>query len=111
MRILALYDIHGNPDALEAVLGDPRAAHPDAVVIGGDVVPGAFSATALDRLPRLGGAGRWVRGEGGSGGGGARGRRRWAVRHPARATTAPRCRRSPRPSWGPTAPARWATYR
>jgi hypothetical protein len=30
VRILALYDIHGNVDALESVLGDARAADPDA---------------------------------------------------------------------------------
>ena len=64
MRILALYDIHGNPDALEAVLGDPRAASPDAVVIGGDVVPGAFGAAVLDRLAALSGPVHWVRGNG-----------------------------------------------
>ncbi len=68
MRILALYDIHGNPDALEAVLTDPRAANPDAVVVGGDVVPGAFVAAALDRLDALsatlGGAVHWLRGNG-----------------------------------------------
>ena len=64
MRILALYDIHGNPDALEAVLGDPRAGEPDAVVIGGDVVPGAFGATVLDRLAALSGPVHWLRGNG-----------------------------------------------
>ena len=53
MRILALYDIHGNPDALDAVLADPRAARPDAVVIGGDAVPGAFAAAALERIAAL----------------------------------------------------------
>jgi putative phosphoesterase len=53
MRILALYDIHGNLDALEAVLADPRAAGPDAVVVGGDVVPGAFAAATLERLEAL----------------------------------------------------------
>jgi predicted phosphodiesterase len=36
MKVLALYDIHGNGDALEAVLADPRAAEPDIVVIGGE---------------------------------------------------------------------------
>ena len=41
MRILALYDIHGNVEALDAVLADPRAAGPDAIVVGGDAVPGA----------------------------------------------------------------------
>jgi predicted phosphodiesterase len=64
VRILALYDIHGNPDALEAALGDPRAAHPDAVVIGGDVVPGAFGAAVLDRLAAMSGPMHWVRGNG-----------------------------------------------
>jgi predicted phosphodiesterase len=64
VRILALYDIHGNPDALDAVLGDPRAANPDAVVIGGDVVPGAFCAAVLDRLAALSGPVHWVRGNG-----------------------------------------------
>ncbi len=64
VRILALYDIHGNPDALEAVLSDPRAASPDGVVIGGDVVPGAFAAAVLDRLAALSGPVLWVRGNG-----------------------------------------------
>ncbi len=64
MRILALYDIHGNLDALDAVLGDPRAAHPAAVVIGGDVVPGAFGAAVLDRLAAMSGPMHWVRGNG-----------------------------------------------
>jgi predicted phosphodiesterase len=64
MRILALYDVHGNPDALEAVLGDPRATGPDAIVIGGDVVPGAFAGAALDRLEALSGDVHWVRGNG-----------------------------------------------
>ncbi len=68
MRILALYDIHGNPDALDAVLADPRAAAPDAVVVGGDVVPGAFAGAVLDRLGALaqavGAPVHWVRGNG-----------------------------------------------
>jgi predicted phosphodiesterase len=64
MRILALYDVHGNPDALEAVLADPRAAGPDAIVVGGDVVPGAFATAALDCLEALSGDVHWVRGNG-----------------------------------------------
>jgi predicted phosphodiesterase len=65
VRILALYDIHGNPDALDAVLADPRAANPDAVVVGGDAVPGAFSAAVLDQLAALSvPAVHWVRGNG-----------------------------------------------
>ena len=50
MRVLALYDIHGNIDALEAVLEDPRAADPDAVLVGGDAVPGPFAKAVLKRL-------------------------------------------------------------
>jgi predicted phosphodiesterase len=62
VNVLALYDIHGNIDALEAVLADPRAAGPDVVLVGGDVVPGPFARAALDRLGELGA--RWIRGNG-----------------------------------------------
>lgn len=40
MRIAALYDIHGNSVALEAVLAEVRALGVDRVVMGGDLVPG-----------------------------------------------------------------------
>jgi predicted phosphodiesterase len=40
MRIAALYDIHGNLPALEAVLQEVRQAAVDRVVVGGDVLPG-----------------------------------------------------------------------
>lgn len=40
MRVAALYDIHGNLPALEAVLHDIRRADVDHVVVGGDVFPG-----------------------------------------------------------------------
>jgi len=40
MRVLALYDIHGNIDALDALLADPRAADADIVVVGDDALPG-----------------------------------------------------------------------
>lgn len=64
MRILALYDIHGNPDALGAVLTDPRATAPDVVVIGGDAVPGPEASATLDLLQTIGSSIRWVRGNG-----------------------------------------------
>jgi putative phosphoesterase len=64
MKILALYDIHANVDALEAVLADPRAAHPDVVVVGGDAVPGPFATATLDRLEALEVPVRWIRGNG-----------------------------------------------
>jgi predicted phosphodiesterase len=64
MKVLALYDIHGNSDALDAVLHDPRAADPDAVLIGGDAVPGPFARATLDRLEAITVATHWVRGNG-----------------------------------------------
>lgn len=64
MRILALYDIHGNRDALDAVLADPRAAEPDLIVVGGDAVPGPLARATLDRLRGLSSPVRWVRGNG-----------------------------------------------
>jgi predicted phosphodiesterase len=64
MKILALYDIHGNPDALGAVLADPRAADPDAVLVGGDAVPGPFAAATLEALQALTAPVHWLRGNG-----------------------------------------------
>jgi predicted phosphodiesterase len=64
MDLLCLYDIHGNVEALDAVLADPRAAGADAVVVGGDTVPGAFAREALDRLAALELPVHWVRGNG-----------------------------------------------
>jgi len=62
--VLALYDIHGNVDALDAVLADPRAARPDAVVVGGDAVPGPFARETLARLDALSVPVHWIRGNG-----------------------------------------------
>jgi len=53
MRIAALYDIHGNLPALEAVLDQVRAAAVDAVVVGGDVVPGPMPRECLACLAAL----------------------------------------------------------
>jgi len=48
MRIAALYDIHGNLPALNAVLEELEQVRPDVVVIGGDMVsgPGQFTTKA-----------------------------------------------------------------
>lgn len=62
--MLALYDIHGNIDALEAVLADPRAAGADVVVIGGDAVPGRFAREVLGRIERIELPVHWIRGNG-----------------------------------------------
>ena len=64
VKVLALYDIHGNIDALEAVLADPRTTDPDVVVVGGDAVPGPFAREALARLQAINVPVRWVRGNG-----------------------------------------------
>ena len=50
MRVAALYDVHGNLPALEAVLADPRCAEADVVVCGGDLVVGPYPAECLDAL-------------------------------------------------------------
>jgi putative phosphoesterase len=46
-RIAALYDIHGNLPALEAVLQDIRRARVDQIVVGGDVLPGPMPQETL----------------------------------------------------------------
>jgi predicted phosphodiesterase len=52
-RVAALYDIHGNLPALDAVLAELADAPPDAVVIGGDVVAGPMPVGVLERLRGL----------------------------------------------------------
>jgi putative phosphoesterase len=53
MRVAALYDIHGNLPALEAVLEDVRRADVDQVVVGGDVLPGPMPRETLTCLLHL----------------------------------------------------------
>jgi putative phosphoesterase len=50
MRVAALYDIHGNLPALEAVLREVRDAGVERIVIGGDVLPGPMPRECLTRL-------------------------------------------------------------
>src|ERR1043166_5314319 len=50
MRIAALYDIHGNLPALEAVIEDVRREGVDRIVIGGDVIPGPMPSETLAYL-------------------------------------------------------------
>src|ERR1043166_6604526 len=50
MRVAALYDIHGNLPALEAVLQEIRQAQVDQVVVGGDVVTGPMPRETLECL-------------------------------------------------------------
>jgi hypothetical protein len=53
MRVAAIYDIHGNLPALEAVIADIREAQVDHPVVGGDVVPGPMPRETLECLLRL----------------------------------------------------------
>src|SRR5262245_44013028 len=53
MKIAALYDIHGNLPALEAVLQDIRQEKVDLVVVGGDVLPGPMPRETIDYLLAL----------------------------------------------------------
>jgi len=54
MRVAALYDIHGNLPALEAVLADVDELAVDRVVIGGDFIWGPFPSETVERLRALG---------------------------------------------------------
>lgn len=53
MRVAALFDIHSNFPALEAVLADVHHPRVDRIVIGGDVLPGPMPRETLDLLRSL----------------------------------------------------------
>lgn len=50
MRVAAIYDIHGNLPALEAVLEEIQKEGLDQVVVGGDVVPGPMARESVSAL-------------------------------------------------------------
>lgn len=50
MPVAALYDVHGNLPALEAVLQDILANDVNLIVVGGDVLPGPMPAETLSRI-------------------------------------------------------------
>lgn len=52
MRVAALYDIHGMPWALEAVLAEAQR-EADAIVVGGDFVFGPYPRETLERVRSL----------------------------------------------------------
>ena len=64
MRVAALYDIHGNLPALDAVLAEVARERVDLVVVGGDVGAGPMPAETLDRLAGADAPIRWVMGNG-----------------------------------------------
>jgi putative phosphoesterase len=54
MRVAALYDVHGNLPALEAVLADLERENVDRIVFGGDVISGIWPAQTFERAVGLG---------------------------------------------------------
>jgi putative phosphoesterase len=64
MRVAAIYDIHGNLPALEAVLQDIHEAEVDRIVVGGDVIPGPMPCETLQCLLDLDVPVQFIRGNG-----------------------------------------------
>jgi putative phosphoesterase len=60
--VAALYDIHGNLPALDAVLDDLARERVDLIVVGGDVASGPLPKETIARLHGLGTRARFVRG-------------------------------------------------
>lgn len=53
MKIAALYDIHGNLPALNAVISELDQVQPDLIIVGGDIVAGPMPVQTLERLLQL----------------------------------------------------------
>jgi predicted phosphodiesterase len=64
MRIAALYDVHGNLPALEAVLEEVHRERVDQIVVGGDVVPGPMPRETIDLLVESAVPVRFIHGNG-----------------------------------------------
>jgi predicted phosphodiesterase len=55
VRVAALYDIHGNVPALDAVLAEVAREGVDLIVFGGDVAAGPMPAETIERMRAAGG--------------------------------------------------------
>jgi putative phosphoesterase len=64
MKVAAIYDIHGNLPALEAVLAEIRRLSVELVIVGGDVLPGPMPRETLDVLRELDLPKQFIRGNG-----------------------------------------------
>jgi predicted phosphodiesterase len=62
VTVAALYDVHGNLPALEAVLAEIGREQPDLVVFGGDLVWGPWPQETFERAEELGSVARFLRG-------------------------------------------------
>ena len=62
MRVAALYDIHGNLPALEAILEEVERSAVDVIVVGGDVAWGPLPRPTVQALMDLGDRARFVMG-------------------------------------------------
>ena len=61
-NVAAIYDIHGNLPALEAVLTAIAPAQVDLILVGGDVAAGPMPRETVDRLMALGERAHFIRG-------------------------------------------------
>ncbi|MGH9238458.1 MAG: metallophosphoesterase family protein [Vicinamibacterales bacterium] len=64
MRIAALYDIHANLPALDAVLAELRRERVDEIIVGGDVLPGPMPCETLALLSSLQAPVKFIHGNG-----------------------------------------------
>lgn len=62
MKIAALYDIHGNLPALNALLEELKVVQPDIIIVGGDIVFGPMPTQTIECLRQLGEQVRYIRG-------------------------------------------------
>lgn len=64
MRVAAIYDLHANLPALEAVLHDILQSSVDLLIVGGDIVPGPMPRESIECLLSLNIPVRFIQGNG-----------------------------------------------
>jgi putative phosphoesterase len=62
MRVAALYDVHGNLPALEAILRELEREPVDRILFGGDIAAGPFPVETMDAIAGLGAGALLIRG-------------------------------------------------
>jgi len=62
VKVAALYDIHGNLHALDAVLAEADQRGAELILVGGDVASGPMPRETLERLAARGDQVRYIRG-------------------------------------------------